>query len=119
MNSVNKINADTAKLRDMAQNLKEMSLNAKEEEEKETKRVLIEEIKNENEVEKTEGEDGGKSNRTRYEEALYCLTDPLLPIRGHGLIELTRLVKEKDDQSIKHVNKIIDIFRVSKVIYWV
>ena len=97
MNSVNKINEETAKLRNMAQDLKDMSLNS-------------------NATEEKEENDDGSSSRTRYEEALYCLTDPLLPVRGHGLIELTRLVKEKDKQTAKNIDKVIGIFRVKTLL---
>jgi hypothetical protein len=36
-----------------------------------------------------------KSGMTAYEAAVYDITDPLVPIRGHGLIELTRLIDSK------------------------
>ena len=106
---MNKINDGTAKIKDMAKNLKEMSLKVNEDE---VKTIMGEEVKKQETGEDKLGDEGA-SERTRYEEALYCLTDPLLPVRGHGLIELTRLVKEKDKQTIKHVAKVIEIFRVS------
>jgi hypothetical protein len=36
-----------------------------------------------------------KSGMTAYEAAVYDITDPLVPVRGHGLIELTRLLDTK------------------------
>ena len=48
----------------------------------------------------------------RYEAALYALTDPLLPIRGHGLIELTKLMEEKDEEAIKNAATVMKIFKV-------
>ena len=110
---MNKINADTAKIRDMAKELKDLTIKAKEEErEQKEMEEKITEVKGDESL--VDEDDPSKSSRTRYEEALYCLTDPLLPVRGHGLIELTRLIKEKDEQTIKHANKVLNIFRVSK-----
>ena len=48
----------------------------------------------------------------RYEAALYALTDPLLPIRGHGLIELTKLIEENDPEAVKNAKKVMGIFKV-------
>ena len=36
-----------------------------------------------------------KTGLTAYEAAIYDVTDPLLPVRGHGIIELARLVDIK------------------------
>ena len=40
------------------------------------------------------------------------MTDPLLPIRGHGLIELTKLMEEKDEEAIKNATTVMEIFKV-------
>ena len=39
-----------------------------------------------------------KAGMSAYEAAVYDIMDPLVPVRGHGLIELARLVDEKVDQ---------------------
>ena len=108
MSSVDKINADTGKIREMAKDLKNMALScdAKEDDNED-------DSKSKEDAKKAD-KDEESGTRTRYEEALYCLTDPLLPVRGHGLIELTRLIKEKDAQTVKHVARVLDIFRVNK-----
>ncbi len=36
-----------------------------------------------------------KTGMSAYEAAVYDITDPLVPVRGHGLIELTRLLDTK------------------------
>ena len=118
MNSVNKINADTAKIKDMAKDLKEMSLKAKKEEEEAEVKETTEPVQGDakeplEEPLLEEPLEEPLVGRTRYGEALYCLTDPLLPVRGHGLIELTRLVKEKEEETVGHIGKVIDIFRVT------
>lgn len=49
------------------------------------------------------------STMEQYQEALRCLQDPLLPVRGHGLIILQGVVKAKDfDKAL--VPAIMDIF---------
>jgi hypothetical protein len=49
------------------------------------------------------------STMEQYQEALRCLQDPLLPVRGHGLIILQGVVKAKDfDRAL--VPAIMDIF---------
>ncbi len=36
-----------------------------------------------------------KEGMSAYEAALYDVKDPLLPVRGHGIIELNKLVESK------------------------
>lgn len=49
------------------------------------------------------------STMEQYQEALRCLQDPLLPVRGHGLIILQGVVKAPDfDKAL--VPAIMDIF---------
>ena len=36
-----------------------------------------------------------KEGMSAYEAALYDVKDPLLPVRGHGIIELTKLIDAK------------------------
>ena len=36
-----------------------------------------------------------KEGMSAYEAALYDVKDPLLPVRGHGIIELNKLVENK------------------------
>merc|ERR1719187_1216966 len=47
---------------------------------------------------------------SEYRLALFDLGDPLLPVRGHGIIELTRLVEKKDEETITNVGKVGKIF---------
>lgn len=49
------------------------------------------------------------STMEQYQEALRCLQDPLLPVRGHGLIILQGVVKAKDfDKAL--VPAVMDVF---------
>lgn len=45
-----------------------------------------------------------------FEEAMKDLTDPLLPVRGHGLIMLARLLKEKDPRALAESETLLKIF---------
>ena len=47
---------------------------------------------------------------SEYQLALFDLGDPLLPVRGHGIIELTRLVEMNDEETITNVGKVGKIF---------
>ena len=51
---------------------------------------------------------------SRYEKALEDLADPLLPVRGHALIELTNLIETKDEATLKETRKVIKIFQVKR-----
>ena len=45
-----------------------------------------------------------------YEDCLNHLEDKEVPIRGHGLIALTKLVNQKDEEAMKHIEDIFQIF---------
>ena len=49
--------------------------------------------------------------RTKYEEALFNIGDPLLPVQGHGLIQLTRLVEEKDEETLGKIDAVRLVFQ--------
>jgi len=52
-----------------------------------------------------------KETKTKYEEALYDISDPLLPVQGHGLIELSKLIDEKDTETLENIDKVRLIFQ--------
>lgn len=49
--------------------------------------------------------------KTKYEEALFNIGDPLLPVQGHGLIQLTRLVEEKDEETLEKIDSVRLVFQ--------
>jgi len=51
-----------------------------------------------------------KEGMTPYEAALYDIKDPLLPVRGHGIIELTKLVDSKDTETINEMETVFQLF---------
>eukprot|EP00088_Acartia_fossae_P066531 TRINITY_DN8255_c0_g1_i2.p1 TRINITY_DN8255_c0_g1~~TRINITY_DN8255_c0_g1_i2.p1 ORF type:complete len:1085 (-),score=304.99 TRINITY_DN8255_c0_g1_i2:578-3832(-) len=51
-----------------------------------------------------------KEGMSPYEAALYDVKDPLLPVRGHGIIELTKLIDAKDEETLEHIGSVFQIF---------
>jgi hypothetical protein len=54
-----------------------------------------------------------KTGLSPYASAVYDITDPLLPVRGHGLIELTRLVEARDEETMGQLVAVVDMFKQS------
>lgn len=50
--------------------------------------------------------------KSEFEKALDDVCDPLLPVRGHALMTLTRLVEEKNTEALERKNYILNIFQV-------
>ena len=48
---------------------------------------------------------------TQFQQALQQLKDPLLPVRGHGLISLTKLVENKDLEALANTETLQTIFK--------
>ena len=42
------------------------------------------------------------------------ISDPMLPVQGHGLIELTRLVEDKDEITLQNIDGVRLIFYSSQ-----
>ncbi|XP_040569681.1 transport and Golgi organization protein 6 homolog isoform X1 [Lepeophtheirus salmonis] len=51
-----------------------------------------------------------EKNRTLFQSALYDLSDPLLPVRGSGLIRLTQLLENKDEETMQNIDQLFNIF---------
>lgn len=56
---------------------------------------------------------------TELEMALEEICDPLLPIRGHGLMTLIELVKKKDKDAVERIIYIQNIFKVYRNISYI
>jgi hypothetical protein len=50
---------------------------------------------------------------TSYQTALQQINDPLIPVRGHALIMLTRLVHSKDAETLQNVTTLVQVFKDS------
>ena len=46
-----------------------------------------------------------------FQQALNDLKDPLLPVQAHGLVQLTRLVQDRDETTMKHIDTVLSIFK--------
>ena len=51
--------------------------------------------------------------KSQYEEALFHVSDPLLPVQGHGLISLTRLVEERDPVTLDNIDRVRLLFQAN------
>jgi hypothetical protein len=64
------------------------------------------------------GKSQGKAEskkESRCKQALFDVCDPLLPVRGHALIELAKLFSSSDKEAQRHRNQILRIFQVSNL----
>ncbi|KAK6982529.1 transport and Golgi organization protein 6 [Biomphalaria glabrata] len=48
---------------------------------------------------------------TKVQQALQDLCDPLLPVRGHGLISLSRLVEDRDPEALNKSKLLLRVFQ--------
>ncbi|KAG1686328.1 Transport and Golgi organization protein 6 [Nymphon striatum] len=52
-----------------------------------------------------------QDEKSEFEKAWHDLSDPLLPVRGHGLLALANLISAKDSQTLQNKQKIRIIFQ--------
>jgi len=123
-----KIREETNKMKEKSDELRAMRKEMEDEKMDENKKKLgkkVEEVKTAKEsrrkgrggaaaaVEIREDENDATketNEMSEYQLALFDLGDPLLPVRGHGIIELTRLVEKNDEETITNVGKVGKIF---------
>ena len=55
--------------------------------------------------------DNSASLKSSYQQALSELKDPLLPVRGHALIALRKLIEEKDPETLEQKDFLMEEFR--------
>ena len=46
-----------------------------------------------------------------FQQALKDTCDPLIPVQGHGLISLTRLVMDKDTETLSNAHQVLSVFQ--------
>merc|ERR1711990_36995 len=54
-----------------------------------------------------------QENRSPYEAALFDVSDPLVPVQGHGLIALARLLEDKDAETLENIEKVRLLFQAN------
>ena len=60
---------------------------------------------------KIQVERAGKEVKELFQQALSDLADPLIPVQGHGLICLTRLIEARDAEALSNVHQVLTIFQ--------
>jgi len=54
-----------------------------------------------------------QETRSAYESALFDVSDPLVPVQGHGLIALARLLEDKDAETLENLEKVRLLFQAN------
>merc|ERR1711936_1354469 len=54
-----------------------------------------------------------QENRSPYESALFDVSDPLVPVQGHGLIKLARLLEDRDAETLENIEKVRLLFQAN------
>lgn len=49
---------------------------------------------------------------SEFEKAWHDLSDPLLPVRGHAILALSKLILARDPETIANKHKLLAIFQV-------
>ncbi|XP_034255754.1 transport and Golgi organization protein 6 homolog [Thrips palmi] len=52
-----------------------------------------------------------KPEKTECEEAFHDACDPLLPVRGHALVQLTKLLKKRDSETLVKKEAVLCLFK--------
>merc|ERR550539_417365 len=102
-----KIQEESKKIKERVEEIKQIKVteeNKAMDERKAQLKQKAEELKKQKELRKNKV-------RTKYEEALFNIGDPLIPVQGHGLIQLTRLLEEKDEETLKNIDKVRLLFQ--------
>jgi len=104
------IKTETEKMRVKANEMKQMKVD-KENKVLDEKKALLKEKADELKKQKEGRRNKVREPKSKYEEALYNISDPLLPVQGHGLIQLGKLVDQKDAEAVENIDKIRLIFQ--------
>jgi len=107
-----KIQEETQKLRNKADEMKAFQKDQENmvlDEKKAQLKQKSDDLKKRKEARKRKAQEP----KTSYEAALFDISDPLVPVQGHGLISLTRLVEEKDSETIDNVDKVRLLFQAN------
>ncbi|XP_066983576.1 transport and Golgi organization protein 6 homolog isoform X2 [Macrobrachium rosenbergii] len=66
-----------------------------------------------NPVNMVKTEDDSSHKRSSYSEAMKDVVSHMLPIRGHGLLALSKLIEERDDETLSHKEQLLALFQHS------
>ena len=54
---------------------------------------------------------GESSSKDSFQQALRDMADPLVPVQGHGLISLTRLIAAKDKETLSNADQLLPLLK--------
>merc|ERR1712203_11238 len=108
-----KIQEETEKLKERGQEIKAQQKEQENQALDERKAQL--KAKTENVKKQKEERKKKKTQETRsaYESALFDVSDPLVPVQGHGLIALARLLEDKDAETLENLEKVRLLFQAN------
>jgi len=111
---------NTKKIQEETEKLKERGQEIKAQQKEQENQVLDErkaQLKAKTENVKKQKEERKKKRtqetRSAYESALFDVSDPLVPVQGHGLIALARLLEDKDAETIENMEKVRLLFQAN------
>jgi len=104
------IKEETEKMRQKANEIKQMKVD-QENKTLDEKKAQLKQKADEFKKQKENRKNKTKEIKSKYDEALYDISDPLLPVQGHGLIELSKLIDEKDPETLANIDKVRLIFQ--------
>ena len=108
-----KIQEETEKLKEKGQEIKAQQKEQENQvldERKAQLRAKTENVKKQKEERKKKRT---QETRSAYESALFDVSDPLVPVQGHGLIALARLLEDKDAETIENLEKVRLLFQAN------
>merc|ERR1712088_1066649 len=108
-----KIQEETEKLKERGQEIKAQQKEQENQALDERKAQL--KAKTENVKKQKEERKKKKTQETRsaYESALFDVSDPLVPVQGHGLIALARLLEDKYTETLENLEKVRLLFQAN------
>ncbi|XP_030757835.1 transport and Golgi organization protein 6 homolog [Sitophilus oryzae] len=74
-------------------------------------RTLIEQILNNLKIDKSKSRNIDNGEKSTLDVVVEDICDPLLPVRGHGLMALKKLVEKKDPSVVKRMQYVLTIFQ--------
>ena len=105
-----KIQQESTKMKEKVEEMKQIKVNEENkmmDERKEQLKQKSQELKKQKEQRKNKIHEF----KNKYEEALFHVGDPLLPVQGHGLIQLTRLLEDNDRDTLENIDKVRLLFQ--------
>jgi len=102
-NTTDKMRTQAGELKDIKKKEENKTLDEK----KAKLQQKAEEVKRQKEKRKIKNQ----TESSKYEAALFDVSDPLVPVQGHGLITLTQLLEDNDKETLENLDTIRILFQ--------